>query len=259
MHTQASLMEDLQKSAINKENTLLIHSSMKAIGEVEGGGDAVLDALIEFMKEGLLLFPTHTWEKTNCINGIYDYKSEPSCVGYLTRLFMTQKGAVRSLHPSHSVTAIGKRAEEYVKYDDEAHTPCHRSGCMGHLYDEHAQILFLGTKLTKNTFIHGIEEWLDIPDRINPKMQIYKVVQRDGSIKEVEYHGHLSSFGDVSSTYDKISDALFVKGFASEFKFGDARCILVDVREMADLVVSFLERDPNLFGHTGLVPKEWYE
>ena len=33
--------------------------SMKSIGEVEGRADTVLDALIEYFKDGLLLLPTH--------------------------------------------------------------------------------------------------------------------------------------------------------------------------------------------------------
>ena len=56
MHTKNSLIADIKKAGINSTGTLLIHSSMKAIGEVEGGADTVLDAFILYMKDGLLLF-----------------------------------------------------------------------------------------------------------------------------------------------------------------------------------------------------------
>ena len=46
MHTIASLTADLEALNIRRTDTLLIHSSMKSIGEVEGGADTVLDALL---------------------------------------------------------------------------------------------------------------------------------------------------------------------------------------------------------------------
>ena len=42
-------------------DTVTIHTSMKAIGEVEGGADTVIDAFCESLDEGLFLVPTHTW------------------------------------------------------------------------------------------------------------------------------------------------------------------------------------------------------
>ena len=45
---------------IDQNGTIIVHSSMKSIGEVEGGADTVLDAFSEYMKDGLLVFPTHT-------------------------------------------------------------------------------------------------------------------------------------------------------------------------------------------------------
>lgn len=45
---------------INQKGTIIVHSSMKSIGSVNGGADAVLDTLSTFMKDGLLVFPIHT-------------------------------------------------------------------------------------------------------------------------------------------------------------------------------------------------------
>ena len=40
---------------IEPSDTIMMHSSMKAIGDVEGGADTVLDALSEYLAEGLLV------------------------------------------------------------------------------------------------------------------------------------------------------------------------------------------------------------
>ena len=247
MHTKNSLIRDIEQSGIRKNGTLLIHSSMKAVGVVEGGGDTVLDAFIDYMKEGLLLFPTHSWSDKNLRDGIYDPKTEASCVGILPNLFMKRTGAVRSMHPTHSVTAMGSRAKTYVQRDSDVYTPCPRNGCFGGLYDENAQLLFLGATLKTNTFIHSIEEWLNIPDRINPQSRKIKLLFEDGDVKEIDFYGHYSTRGDVSKNYDKLLIPMLHMGIAKEVKIGDALSHVVEVKPMTDWVVGLLKENPSLF------------
>ncbi|MBQ6715702.1 MAG: AAC(3) family N-acetyltransferase, partial [Clostridia bacterium] len=54
MYTKDILIRQLSEMNIDPRGTLLVHSSMKAIGKVEGGADTVIDALMEYMKDGLL-------------------------------------------------------------------------------------------------------------------------------------------------------------------------------------------------------------
>lgn len=247
MHTKNSIMKDIEQTGIRKNGTLLIHSSMKAIGVVEGGGDSVLDAFIEYMKDGLLLFPTHSWSDKNLKDGIYDPKVEPACVGILPNLFMKKAGAIRSMHPTHSVTAMGSRAQAYVLRDRDVYTPCPRNGCFGGLYDEEAQLLFLGATLKTNTFIHSIEEWLNIPDRINPQSKKIKLLYGDKDVHEIDYRGHYSTRGDVSKNYDKLLIPMIHMGIAKEVKIGDAVSYVVEVKPMADWVIGLLKEKPLLF------------
>ncbi|NMB43557.1 MAG: AAC(3) family N-acetyltransferase [Clostridiales bacterium] len=247
MHTKGSLIKDMEKAGINKKGTILVHSSMKAIGHVEGGADTVLDAFIDYMKDGLLLFPTHTWSKENMLDGIYNPKTEPACVGLLPNLFMKREGAIRSMHPTHSVTAMGNRAREYVARDNDVNTPCPEHGCFGGLYDEDAQILLLGVSFIRNTYIHVIEEKFDIPNRIAAKPRRLKLVQEDGSFKKVDHYYHYSTLGSVSLNYDKLRSPLMDMGIVKEVKIGDATSYLMKVRPMADWVSKLLEEDPDLF------------
>ena len=81
MHTKESLKKQLAAMGLTGEETILIHSSMKAIGETQKGADTVLDALMEFFEKGLLLLPTHTWKTINAENPVFDVDNEPACVG----------------------------------------------------------------------------------------------------------------------------------------------------------------------------------
>lgn len=79
MYTKQDLKDSIIKIGIRPTDTLFIHSSMKAIGQVEGGADTVLDAFIEYLKDdGLLIFPTHTWKQINDEYNVFDPMTEPS-------------------------------------------------------------------------------------------------------------------------------------------------------------------------------------
>ena len=57
-YTKLDLLQGLADMGLTGQETILIHSSMKSIGPVDGGADTVLDALMEFFRPGLLLLPT---------------------------------------------------------------------------------------------------------------------------------------------------------------------------------------------------------
>lgn len=58
MHNKESIMNDLNKAGINSIKTLMVHSSYKAIGQIEGGPQTVINSLMTYTKHGLLLLPT---------------------------------------------------------------------------------------------------------------------------------------------------------------------------------------------------------
>lgn len=260
MYTKQDLIDAIINIGIKPWDTLLIHSSMKAIGEVEGGADTVLDAFIEYMQDdGLLIFPTHTWEQINDEYNIYNPLTEPSCVGILTNLFRKRPGVIRSLHPTHSVAALGKDAKEYTSGEEAFDTPCSREGCWGKLYDRKAKILFLGCSLKKNTYIHGVEEWLNISNRLMAKPRQLKIILPDGSIIDRPFRSHYFPGGDISQNYDKMLAPYIHYEIANSGKIGDAKSVLCDAVGMADLTTKYLQRNPKLFEDGSPVPEEWYK
>ncbi len=248
-YTKAALLSHLREMGIDPTGTLLVHSSMKAIGEVEGGADTVIDALCEYMKDGLLIFPTHTWRQMNETYTVFDSRTEPSCVGLLTNMAMKRDGAVRSLHPTHSVVAFGRDAKDYASGEELTRSPCAREGCWGKLYDRGAMILFLGCTLKSNTYLHGVEEWVDTPNRLNPQAQTFTVIDGDGVSHAVPQHRHHTwdPVVDPSEHYDKMQPAFEQGGAITYGRFGDAACILGDARKMADITAPYLKADPHLF------------
>lgn len=258
MYKKSDIKNALAAMQIDPQGTLLIHSSMKAIGPVENGADAVLDACIEYMQEGLLIFPTHTWSKNNLPDNIYNPRTEPSCVGILTNLFLQRDGVVRSLHPTHSVAAIGDDAAAYVAGEEHTHTPCPRAGCWGKLYDRRAQILFMGSPPKRNTYIHSVEERNNIPNRLADNPRQIKIVMPDGQLLDYTLYGHHSPVDDISENYGKLLPALLARGIARKGQIGDAESYVCDAAGMDSLTTEFLQRNPDLFLDGEPIPVAWY-
>lgn len=260
MHTKKQLLQNIENMGINPKGTLLIHSSMKAIGPVEGGADTVLDVWIQYMKDdGLLIFPTHTWRQIGKETLIFDSRSLSSCVGILPELFRHRTGVIRSLHPTHSVAALGKNAKDYVVGEETRITPCPREGCWGKLLDLDADILFLGCTLRSNTFLHGVEEWAQIPDRLDTKTQPLTIIGPQGEEYHVDMHRHhCQACEDVSENYIKMEPVFLKYGAIRYASFGNADCVLGNARKMASITAELLKREPNLFVTSAPVPKEWY-
>lgn len=166
-YNKQQLQDQLESMGLKGDETILIHSSMKSIGEVDGGADTVLDAWMEYFKDGLLLLPTHTWKTVNADNPVYNPQTTPSCVGLLTNMFMKRDGVIRSLHPTHSMAGYGKNAAEYLAGEEYNNTPCTPGGCYDRLKDAGGKVLLVGVGHERNTYIHSVEEVLNVPNRLS--------------------------------------------------------------------------------------------
>ncbi len=260
MYTKESLKQDLQNAGLKPDDAIMIHSSMKSIGPVEGGADTVIDALMEYFADGLLMLPTHTWAQMGENYSFFDPETEPACVGILPNIFRQRPGVVRSLHPTHSIAAYGPRAAEYIKGEENVLTPCQPDGCWGRLRDENAKILMLGVPHSKNTFIHSVEEVLDVPERLTAEKTNFQIKMPDGEVHEVSIYRHGNPYtNDVSQYFVKLTDAFYGLGAAKKVKLGDADCILCDANKIFDVVEKVLKHQINAVMDCESIPEEWWK
>ncbi|MBE6137418.1 MAG: AAC(3) family N-acetyltransferase [Erysipelotrichaceae bacterium] len=237
----------LNKLNIKSSDTLLIHSSLKSIGKIEGKAEGLLEVLMSHLSNGLLIFPTHTWGYINKDEMIFDVNETPSCVGELTNIARKTKGFYRSMHPTHSVCAYGKKAKWYVDHDLTATTPVGIKNCFGILKDLDAKIMFIGAPLSKNTFIHAIEEEFNVPDRFTD--HIYHFYSKNNE-KTIEYNmpRHFSKYNaHLSEHYEKLLSILLEKNIAKEFYLGNAKSYLIDAKKCHKLVSEILTKDIHAF------------
>ncbi|MBQ8655400.1 MAG: AAC(3) family N-acetyltransferase [Clostridia bacterium] len=259
MYTKQDLILQLQQMGLKPRDAVMMHSSMKAIGPVEGGADTVLDALTEYFAPGLFMTPTHTWRQMGPEHPVFDPAAEPSCVGLLTNLFMRRPGVVRSLHPTHSIAAFGPGAAEYIRGEENVTTPCAPEGVWGRLLKIRAKVLLVGVTHARNTYIHAVEEMLDVPERLTDKPVDFTIVTPDGGHKPVKMHRHFNPVeAHISERFVKLTDCYFETGAAVRGRLGDAECILCDCEKLYEVTKKVLSHHINTFIDVDPVPPEWW-
>lgn len=259
-YTKEDLKEQLKEMGLRPTDTVLMHSSMKAMGDVEGGADTVLDALMEYFAEGLLLLPTHTWAQMGSGYTVFDRDTEPACVGILPNLFRKRPGVIRSLHPTHSMAGFGREAAEYLAGEEEYNTPCTPGGCYDRLRERNGRILLAGVTHARNTFIHGVEEVLNVPHRLTDMPCEFYTKLPDGSLKKIYMRRHFNSRQPyISEDFVKLTQAFYDTGAAKKVQLGEAECILCDARGIFEVTRHVLAPDPECIILSPTIPSSRWE
>jgi aminoglycoside 3-N-acetyltransferase len=88
---------------------------------------------------------------------VFDLRSTSSRMGVISERFRTSPGALRSLHPTHSVSARGPGAEELVAGHELAETPFGVGTPFTKLIDRGAHQVFFGSGVGALTMYHAFE------------------------------------------------------------------------------------------------------
>lgn len=229
MVTKQNVFEMLKNFGILPQDKVTMHISLKAVGEIENGAEGLLDALREYLSEGLLIIPTHTWMGIT-ERPYYSPEETKSCIGVLPNIAAFHPDAVRSYHPTHSVAVFGKQAADYVALEKTYTTPEPSDNCLSRLCEEHGKILLVGVGFENNTYIHSVEEKLEIPNRIGDEIFHIKIKGRDGNLQEIEFRGHAVEglTCSISSFYPLLEKPFFHMGALSYGSLGNAKVICCD-------------------------------
>ena len=256
MLTQKDIHLFLKNQSIRPTDTVLIHTSMRSLGEVEGGCDGVIDAFISYLSEGLFLVPTHTWANVDEKSPIFDVKSTRPCIGALPTVAAFRADGVRSLHPTHSVAAFGARAKEFVFGEERATSPCSAGGVWQRLYDEGAKILLIGVGLNRNTYIHAVDEMLDLKGRLAPPIRL-SVIDYCGKRYELNFRKHGESTG--SEFFENYRAPLEYHGALHSARLGSAVVGIFDARLGTEIIKALWARaDYDLCREAKDIPEQLY-
>lgn len=244
MWTHAQLLAAFRGAGLRPGDTALVHSSLRKLGPVAGGADTVLDALLDALApDGTLVLPTHTWKVVNAAQPVFHQTLTPSNVGVLTNVFRRRPGVARSLHPTHSLAAIGPRAAELLAGHERDDTPCPANGPYGRLRDGGGKVLILGEDLACCTLFHGCEEWAGLPWAVSEKpIQLYSITAAGHVIPVALRHHCVRSW----ELYPRIEPDLLAAGVMRIHRLGECPLRILDAGPTAEWLVARLRADPGL-------------
>jgi aminoglycoside 3-N-acetyltransferase len=198
---------DLAQLGVRPGGVLLVHPALRPFGHVQSGPNTVIEALLSFLgPKGTLLMPALSWENVTPQNPLFDLLFTPSCVGLIAETFRLRPQTIRSIHPTHSVSAEGRFATELTDAHKLDNTPCGPNSPFYKLKEYNGQILMLACGLEYNTSMHAIEEQIEPPYLYDPIIE-YTIIDRNREIIKKPYRPH--NFIGWRQRYDRIQNILF--------------------------------------------------
>ncbi|GAB4512844.1 MAG: BA2930 family N-acetyltransferase [Anaerolineae bacterium] len=253
--TVSKLAEDLRSLGLGSGMVVMVHTSYRAVGAVEGGPIGVVRALRAVVgSEGTLVMPAHTMHLTDPANwrdpavpeyawrGIrlgmrpFEPASTPtSGMGVVAELFRRMPGTLRSRHPIESVCAQGPLAER-ITARQPWNAPAGPLGPLGQLYELDAYVLLLGVNHNRNTSIHLAEELLPVPYQRVDRVPVYlhgRIVWEEVRSRAV-----------CSEGFVRLDPLLDEAGLQVHGRVGQAHARFVRQRAVVDLALAMLRDDP---------------
>jgi aminoglycoside 3-N-acetyltransferase len=239
--TRSSLADALRSLGLSAGDRVMVHSSLKSLGHVEGGAEAVIGALQDVLtEEGLLLLPSfnHGAVFHSGRVGYYDPRETPTENGLIPETFRKLPGVWRSLNPTHAYCAWGRDAERYVNRHHLTLTVGPDSP-QGILHREGGLCLFIGTDYFTNTFKHVVEMSTGAPclGRRTLELPVHLPDGRRVKLRTWGYRGGRCPISDPNEYVDREMEA---RGLHTRARIGEGTVTLFRLSEFFDLLAGML-------------------
>ncbi len=239
--TRKDIVTGLQGLGICTGDGLFIHSSLSALGHVDGGPEAVVDALLDTVGvEGTVAVPTFTWGRNHAEETVrFDVQNDPSEVGNIPGGGRQRPEAARDEHVCHSIAAIGPRAGRVL---GDGIRPFAQGSGMYRVYEHDFWYVFLGCDFGCCTALHTAEELASVPYRYYRHFRGSTLVRADGTevaAKSIEFlrkEPYRNDFG-------KMEGILSKKKLLRTAKVGAATLLCAKARDIVESAVAALGED----------------
>lgn len=250
--TQADIAEELRSVGLNRGDVVLVHSSLRSMGFVVGGAQAVVAALFDVVgTRGTVVVPTHSgaWSEPSHWSGdlpeewletirantpAYHPRITPTQgMGAIVECMRRWPGFMRSWHPRVSFGAVGPQAETILADHALASGFGERSP-VGRLYEMGARILLLGVPHANSSALHLAEQRAHWPAKrwINQGAS----VTVDDERRWVEWR----ELDHDPTDFDAIGEAIAEARVESVGWIGRAQARLMPARDAVDIAADWI-------------------
>lgn len=253
-NTIQSLAAQLHTLGIQAGQTLLVHSSLRALGWTCGGVQAVIMSLLEAVgPEGTIVMPAHSgdysdpafWENPPVPLAWQEYirqtmpawsadLSPSRGVGTIPEVFRSMAGVRRSAHPQVSFSAFGPQAD-FITAGHKLESDLGEGSPLARLYELNANIIMLGTAYDTCTSLHLAEHRASWPGKRTVRQGA--PIMNYGRREWVWYNcvdTDTDDFAACGAGFEKDRPDSFTRA-----KVGLAECRLVAIKALVDYAATW--------------------
>lgn len=190
---------------LNAGDTVFIHSSIDRLN-LDFPFYRILSLLRNAIgPQGTILFPTYPNHRISSYEhlrqgNVFDVRRTPSYIGLLTEFARRQRGAMRSLHPTKSVCALGPLAEELTATHHQSPYPYDVGSPYYKLVEHNAKIVGLGVWTFNLSFVYCTDDALKEEGLVrtyHPETFAAQCINYAGETQVVETYVHDSRIVDT--------------------------------------------------------------
>lgn len=238
---------------------VIIHSSTSNIGKIEGGAKNLTDLIISKidLSKYTLLAPALPFLGSmkeyldSCDN--FNLENAKNAMGNISNMIMKKEGCLRSLHPTHSVIAVGKDGEYYTFDHELCTTPFCTNSAYYKITKNGGKILMFGVNLNSITNFHVYEDMLGelLPFEVYEKGK-YTIKSTNGIIeKNIEVKAH-NPFLSAKRDCEKARKYLEKNGYIETYSIGDSEISLLDAKGLTITLLEMLLKGESIYGKVKL-------
>jgi aminoglycoside 3-N-acetyltransferase len=233
--TRETLAAQARSLAVRAGGVLLVHTSFRSVGPVEGGPLALIAALRDALgPSGTLVMPTMTDGASP-----FDPATTPtSGMGITAELFWRQPDVTRSDHPGASFAAAGPRARE-ICAPQPLSPPHGPASPVGRVHALGGQVLLIGVGHSENTTLHLAESLAGVPYSVShPCVVLVDGLPQTLLIAETDH---------CCRRFNLLDQWLRDAGRQHEGRIGRAHARLCESSDIVETAVRRLRTDPLIF------------
>lgn len=236
--SRAEVADQVRELGVEEGGILLAHTSFRAVRPVEGGPVGLIEALRDALGPGgTLVMPSWSGDDDDPFDPLIT--PAPPSLGVVADTFWRLPGVLRSSH-CHAFAAAGPEAARITS--DPLPLPPHiPESPVGRVHDLDGHVLLLGVGHDADTTLHLAEFLAGVPYRVPS----HCTVLQDGRPVRIDYGEN----DHCCQRFVLADEWLWAGGLQLEGRVGHAHARLARSRNIVEVTVERLARDPLLFLH----------